>query len=187
MYKNNMFGSLHTILQEKNESQWCEQNNWIIVLFDHEGIPIIETMAPAFNRETVKCWLVSMCSIYEWYMSVKKLRSFNKFWSVWSRNWEDSSDFKLFDIWKVIYNGLNGTGPQNNFDITVFLIYKVWYIWVCLTYHFDIHHVFVKTEFDIYKFIDFRTNMKPKPEVCNQLKDMCTGCIKRSITYVSKL
>ena len=25
----------------------CEQNNQIIVLFNHEGIPITETMAPA--------------------------------------------------------------------------------------------------------------------------------------------
>ena len=36
----------------------------------------------------------------------------------WSRNWEDSSDFELFDIWNVIYVGLDGTGPQK----------KLWYI-----------------------------------------------------------
>ena len=46
--------------------QCCEQNNWI---FNHEGILVIETMAQAFNRDTVKCWLFS-CVQYmngEWY------------------------------------------------------------------------------------------------------------------------
>ena len=59
-----------------------------------------------------------------------------------SRNWEVSIDFKVldhetedsseFDIWMVIYIGLNVTGLQKNFYITV--------------------HVFVKTEFDKYEF-----------------------------------
>ena len=72
-------------------------NNPIIVLFNHEGIAILETMA--LNSETVKCWLLSMCSrcsIYEWYICrsrnwevsidfevlITKLRRFNWFWSL---------------------------------------------------------------------------------------------------------
>ena len=53
------------------------KNNPIIVLFNHEGIAIIETMVLTLNSETVKCLLLSMYLIYEWYMSVKKLRSVN--------------------------------------------------------------------------------------------------------------
>ena len=98
------------------------KKNTIIVLFNYEGIAILETMAPTLENETVKCWLLSWCSkcsIYEWYMSVKKLRSVNWFWSVcWSRNWEDSSDFELFDIWKVINIDLNGNRTSE----------KLWYI-----------------------------------------------------------
>ena len=40
----------------------------------------------------------------------------------------------MFGIWKVIYIDLNGTGPQKNFDISVFSIYKVRYIRVYLTW-----------------------------------------------------
>ena len=55
------------------------------VVVNYEGIAVIETMAPMLESETVKCWLLSLCSkcsIYEWYMSVKKLRSVNWFWCV---------------------------------------------------------------------------------------------------------
>ena len=68
------------------------------------------------GQETEKCQLILKC---------------------WSRNWEDSTDFdhfiSNFDIWKVIYIDFNGMGPQKNFDMSVFSIYKVWYIRVYLT------------------------------------------------------
>ena len=35
----------------------------------------------------------------------------------WSRNWEDSSDFELFDIWKVINIDLNGNGTSEKTSI----------------------------------------------------------------------
>ena len=63
------------------------------------------------GQETEKCQLILKC---------------------WSRNWEDSTDFDHlifnFDIWKIIYIDFNAMGPQKNFDISVFSIYKVWYI-----------------------------------------------------------
>ena len=37
-----------------------------------------------------------------------------------SWNWEVSIDFEVFDVWRVIYIGLHGTGMQKNnrvFDI----------------------------------------------------------------------
>ena len=43
------------------------------------------------GQETEKCQLILVC---------------------WSRNWEDSSDFELFDIWKVINIDLNGNGTS---------------------------------------------------------------------------
>ena len=94
------------------------KNNPIIVLFNYEGIALIEKMAPTLNSENVKCWLLSMYSIYESWMvyvgqETKKCQLILK---CWSRNWEDSSYFELFDIWKVIYIDLNGTGPQKNFQ-----------------------------------------------------------------------
>ena len=59
-------------------------------------------------------------------------------WKSCSQNWEDSTDFdhliSNFDIWKVIYIDFNDTGPQKKFDISVFSMYKVWYIWVYLTW-----------------------------------------------------
>ena len=113
----------------------------IVVLFNHKRIAIIKTMTPPLNSKTLKCWLLSMCSkcsIYEWYISVKKLRSVKLILKCLSQNWEDSTDFdhfiSNFDIWKVIYIDFNGTGPQKNIDISVFSIYKVWYIRVYLTW-----------------------------------------------------
>ena len=44
------------------------------------------------GQETEKCQLISV--------------------GVLSRNWEDSSDFELFDIWKVINIDLNGNGTS---------------------------------------------------------------------------
>ena len=43
---------LHDIDDAVNYVQ-CD--NPIIVLFNHEGIAVIETMAPTLNSETVKC------------------------------------------------------------------------------------------------------------------------------------
>ena len=48
-----MFLSLHLVCLEDNDD--AVKNNAIIVLFNHEGIAIIETMAPTLNSETVKC------------------------------------------------------------------------------------------------------------------------------------
>ena len=67
-----------------------------------------------------------MCSKYEWMVWEVSINF--EVLKCWSWNWENSSDFELFDIWKVIYIDLDGTGPQKNFDISVFLIYKVQYI-----------------------------------------------------------
>ena len=48
-----MFLFLHLVrLHDTDDSV---ENNPIIVLFNHEGIAIIETMAPTLNSETVKC------------------------------------------------------------------------------------------------------------------------------------
>ena len=136
-----LLAMMNIILVCLHDNDDAVKNNPIIVLFNHEGIAIIETMAPTLNSETVKWWLLSICSkcsIYEWYMSVKKLRRVNWFWSVDHETREDSTDFdhliSNFDIWKVIYIDFNGVGPQKFFDISVFSIYKVRYIRVYLTW-----------------------------------------------------
>ena len=48
-----MFLFLHLVCLHNNDD--AVKNNPIIVLFNHEGIAIIETMAPTLNSETVKC------------------------------------------------------------------------------------------------------------------------------------
>ena len=73
-----MFLFLHLVCLHDNDDP--VKNNPIIVLCNHEGIAIIETMAPTLNSETVNAdclQCVQKFSIYEWYMSAKKLRSVN--------------------------------------------------------------------------------------------------------------
>ena len=155
-----MFLFLHLVCLHDNDD--AVKNNPIIVLFNQEAIAIIEIMAPTLNSETVKCWLPSMCSkVFDIWMvyvgqETEKCQLVSK---CWSRNWEDSTDFdhliSNFDIWmnewmnilfiwvqpyykpyiwKVIYIDFNGMGPQKNFDISVFSIYKVQYSRVYLTW-----------------------------------------------------
>ena len=74
-------------------------NNETKMLIAFNVFEVFDIWMVHIGQETEKCQLILMC---------------------WSRNWGDSSDFKLFDIWKVIYIDLNGTGPQKNFDVSVF-------------------------------------------------------------------
>ena len=62
--------------------------------------------------------------IQQIYNMKKSLQSWRNCYNVFIYYLFIESDFELFDIWKVIYIGLDGTGPQKNFNISVFLIYK---------------------------------------------------------------
>ena len=50
---NHLYSIMFLFLHHDNDD--AVKNNPIIVLFNHEGIAIIETMAPMLNSETVKC------------------------------------------------------------------------------------------------------------------------------------
>ena len=156
-----MFLFLHLVCLYDNDD--AVKNNPIIVLCNHEGIAIIETMAPTLNSETVKCWLPSMCSkVFDIWMvyvgqETEKCQLILKCWSRNRRfNWFRSLYFELRYMkgnlhWLSMAWDLRKTLIYPCFRYIKFGLFnmKVNGVTFGPWQHFDIHHVFVKTESDI--------------------------------------